>query len=151
MSQIHPKTGEPLVFSKNSSNYFCYVHFVILWLIVSKRVSKIIIWRLNEKSVGLWVSLGLEQGNPLKFFQNTNKKLYVFCTNLFTYCIIKGIKVKKFWRWIKNVSAFDTDFLVWIMKKTACDFFFIDSITSMHEYVYKCAMVIWNYITQWFS
>ena len=49
-----------------------------------------------------------ETGESLAIFQNTNKKLYVLCTNYFTYYIIKGIKVKKVWRWIKKVSAFDT-------------------------------------------
>ena len=67
------KQGNPLYFlSKHSFNYICYVHFFILWLTVSKRVTKIIIWRLNEKCVGLWGSYGLKQGNPLQFFQNTN-------------------------------------------------------------------------------
>ena len=36
-----------------------------------------------------------EKGESLAIFQNNNEKLYVLCTNLFTYCIIKGIKVKK--------------------------------------------------------
>ena len=57
------------------------------------------------------------RGIPCHFFSNTNKKLYILYTNLFNYCIIKGIKVNKSWRWIKKVSAFDTDFLVWIMEK----------------------------------
>ena len=50
------------------------------------------------ESAGLWGSYGLEQGNPLIFFQNTNKKLFDLCTSLYTYCIIKGIRVNKFWR-----------------------------------------------------
>ena len=53
-----------------------------------------------------------ETGEYLAIVQNTNKKLYVLCTNYFTYCIKEGIKVKKFWRRIKKVSAFDTYFLV---------------------------------------
>ena len=36
-----------------------------------------------------------EVGESLENFQNANKKLFVLCTNLFTNCIIKGIKVKK--------------------------------------------------------
>ena len=45
-----------------------------------------------------------EIGDSLANFQNTNKMLFVLFTNLFTYCIIKGITGKKFWRWIeKNV------------------------------------------------
>ena len=40
--QIQSETGEFLVFfSKYSSNYICYVHFFILWLIVSKRLSMV--------------------------------------------------------------------------------------------------------------
>ena len=50
-------------------------------------------------------------GESLAIFQNTNKKLFVWCTNLFIYCIIKGIKVQKFWRRIKKVLAYETDFL----------------------------------------
>ena len=53
-----------------------------------------------------------ETGKSLAIFQITNKKLYVLYTNFFTYCIIKGIKVKKFWRRIKKVLAFDTEFLL---------------------------------------
>ena len=63
-----------------------------------------------------------ERGESLAIFQNTNKNLYVLYANYFTYCVIKGIKIKKFWRWIKKVSAFDTDFFVWIMKKTEYKF-----------------------------
>ena len=50
-------------------------------------------------------------GESLAIFQNTNEKLFVLCTNLFAYCIIKGIKVKKFWRLIEKVLAYETDFL----------------------------------------
>ena len=32
-----------------------------------------------------------ETGGSLEIFQNTKKKLYVLCTNLFIYCIIKGV------------------------------------------------------------
>ena len=92
-----------------------------------------------------------ETGESLAISQNTNKTLFGLCTNLFTYFIIKGIKVKNVWRWIKKVLAFDTDFFVWIIEKTVWNFILIDRIISMHEYVCKCAMVIWNYITQWFS
>ena len=64
-----------------------------------------------------------EIGESLAIFQNTNRRLYVLCTIFFTCFIIKGIKVKKFWWYIKKVSAFDTDFLVWIMKKDGSGFF----------------------------
>ena len=98
-----------------------FLYYLTYW---SKRVPKIIIWRLIEKSASLWGSYILKQGNPLQFFQNTNKKLYVLCIIIITYCILKGNKVKNFWRWIKKVLAFDTDFLVWIMKKTFWKFSF---------------------------
>ena len=40
--QIQPETGEYIVFfSKYQSNYIYYVHFFILWLVVSKRLSKV--------------------------------------------------------------------------------------------------------------
>ena len=58
-----------------------------------------------------------ETGESLAIFQNTDKKLFVLCTNLFTYCIIKGIKVRKFWRWIEKVLAFETYFLSWFMQE----------------------------------
>ena len=45
-----------------------------------------------------------ETGESLAIFQNTNKNLYVLCTNYFTYCIIKGIKVKNFEDELKSVG-----------------------------------------------
>ena len=108
----------PCNFSKYQSNCICYAYFFILWLTVSKSVSNIIFWGLNEKCVGLWGSYGLKQGNPLQFFQNDNKSLFVFCTNPFTYCIIKSIKVNKFWRWIEECRPTRHIFLHELWKKT---------------------------------
>ena len=65
-----------------------------------------------------------EIGESLAIFHNSNKKLYVLCTNYFTFCIIKGIKVKEFWRIIKKLLAFDTDVLVQIMKNMVWNFSF---------------------------
>ena len=38
-----------------------------------------------------------ETEESLAMFQNTNKMLFFLYTDLFAYCIIKGIKIKKFW------------------------------------------------------
>ena len=46
-----------------------------------------------------------ETGVSLAIFQDMNQMLYVLFAIFFCYCIIKGIKGKKFWRWIqKNIS-----------------------------------------------
>ena len=36
--------------------------------------------------------LGPETGESLANFQNTDKNLFVLCTNFFTYCVKEGIK-----------------------------------------------------------
>ena len=60
-----------------------------------------IFWRLNDKSVGLWGSYGLKQGNPLQFFQNTDPIVFVLFISLFlTYCIKEGIKGNIFGHYI---------------------------------------------------
>ena len=51
--------------------------------------------------------------------------LFVLFTNFFTYCIIKGIKGKIFWGWIEKYRSMSHIF--------------------MHVYVYKYAMIIWNW------
>ena len=143
--------GIPCNFSK--TNPIVFVMFISLFfdLLYQRGYQRQDRLRIKRKSAGLWGSYGLEQGNTLQFFQNTNKKLFFWCTNLFTYCMINGIKVKKCWRWIEKVLAYETDFLARIMKKRRFGIFLIDRIICMYEYVYKCAMVVWNYITQWFS
>ena len=48
---------------------------------------------IKFKSVGLWGSYGLKQGNPLLFFQNTDPIVFVLFISLFlTYYIKEGIK-----------------------------------------------------------
>ena len=117
--------GIPCIFFKILIQLYVLRSFLYsLTYCIKEAIKGEIFWILNEKSVGLWGSYGLKQRNPLQFFQNTNKNLYVLCTNYFTNCIIKGIKIKKFWRWIKKLSALDADFLVWIVKKDSLEIFF---------------------------
>ena len=49
---------------------------------IKKVINGKIFWRLNEKSVGLWGSYGLKQGNPLQIFQ-TLIQLYLICLILY--------------------------------------------------------------------
>ena len=85
------------IFFKTLIQYYLFWSFLYSLTYCNKEVIKgKIIWRLNEKGVGIWGIYGLKQGNSLHFFPNTDKKLYVLCSNLLTYCIIKGIQVKKF-------------------------------------------------------
>ena len=69
MRHLRPETGESLViFSKHWSNCICFVYFSIFWLTLSKGETKELFLDIKFKSVGLWGSYGLKQGNPLQFF-----------------------------------------------------------------------------------
>ena len=89
-----PKTGQSLVsFYKTLIQLYLLRSFLYSFTYCIKEVIKgRIFWILNEKSAGLCGRYGLKQGNPLQSFQNTNKKLYVLCTNYFNFCIINCIK-----------------------------------------------------------
>ena len=97
--------GFPCNLSRHESNCICYVSFFILWLTVSKRVLKIIIWRLNEKSANLWGSYSLNQGNLLYFFQNTNLILFVLFISLF-FDLLYQRRYQRQYFWTLNFKSF---------------------------------------------
>ena len=69
--------------------------------------------------------LRTKAGGSLCNFFKTLIKRHMFCVLIFfTYCIIKGIKVKKFWRLIEKVLAYETYFLAWMMKKDGLEILF---------------------------
>ena len=78
MRQLRPETRESLaIFFKTLIQLYLFCLFLYFWLTVSKRVSKAIFLDITFKSVGLWGSYGLKQGNPLQFFK-TLIQLYLF-------------------------------------------------------------------------
>ena len=60
------KKGNPLQFFQNTDPIVSVYLFLYCYLIVLKRVSKVILSYITFKSVGLWGSYGLKQGNPLQ-------------------------------------------------------------------------------------
>ena len=60
------KQRNPLKFFKTLIRLYLFYLFLYFWLTLSKRVSKAICLYINLKSVGLWGSYGLKQGNPLQ-------------------------------------------------------------------------------------
>ena len=87
------KQGNPLKFIKTLIQLYLFYFFLYFWLTASKRVSKAIFLDIKFKSVGLWGSYSLKQGNILQFFQNTYPIVFVLFISLFlTYCIKESIK-----------------------------------------------------------
>ena len=97
---IQPVTGNIFVFfSKHESNYICYVNLFILWLIVSKRLSKLRYFGDEMKKVLAYeAATTWNRGIPCIFFK-TLIQLYLLRSFLYylTYCIREVIKGKLFW------------------------------------------------------
>ena len=70
------KQGNPLQFFKTLIQLYLFCLFLYFWLTVSKRVSKAIFLDITFKSVGLWGSYGLKQGNPLQNINISNKIIF---------------------------------------------------------------------------
>ena len=72
ISQIQPETGESIVFFFKTliQLYLLRSFFYSLTYCIKEVIKSKIFWRLNGKSVGLWGSYGLKQGNPLKIFKD---------------------------------------------------------------------------------
>ena len=76
--------GIPCIFFKILIQLYLLCSFLnSLTYCIKEVINGKIIWRLNEKSVGLWGSYGLKQVNPLQFFFKTLIQLYLF--SLFLY------------------------------------------------------------------
>ena len=117
------KQGNPLYFFQSTNPIIFVTFFFILWLVVSKKVSKIIIWIFNEKVLAYEAATAWNRGIPCNFSKH-QWNLYDLCTNYFTYCIIKGIKVKNFWGWIKKCRPLIQIFLHESGKKTLWGVYF---------------------------
>ena len=116
--------GIPCIFFKKLIQLYLLHSFLYSLTYCIKEVIKDKKMEIKWKKWWPMRQLRPETGESLTIFQNTNKRLYVLCTNFFTYCIIKGIKVKKFSRWIEKVWAYETDFLAWIRKKNGWKIYF---------------------------
>ena len=96
------KRGIPCIFFKVLIQLYLLCSFLYyLTYCIKEVINGKIFWRLNEKTVGLWGSYGLKQGNAMQFFQNTHPILFVLFISLFlTYCIKEGIKGNMFGHYI---------------------------------------------------
>ena len=93
--------GIPCKVSIYWSNCICFVYLSILDLLYQRGYQRQYFWTLNEKSVGLWGSYGMKQGNTLQLFKNTYPIVFVlFISLFFTYCIKEGIKGNIFGHYI---------------------------------------------------
>ena len=81
------KQGNPFQFFTTLIQLYLFSLFLYFWLTVSNRVSKAIFLDINFKSVGLWGSYGLKQGNPLQFF-TTLIQLYLFYLFLYFWLTV---------------------------------------------------------------
>ena len=68
--------GTPCIFFKTLIQLYLFCLFLYFWFTVSKRVSKAIFLDIKFKSVGLWVSYGLKQGNYLQNLNISNQIIF---------------------------------------------------------------------------
>ena len=86
MRQLRPETGESLaIFFKTLIKLYLFCLFLYFWLTVSKRVSKSIFLDITFKSVGLWGSYSLKQGNHLQNIKFSNHIVFVLSPSLLFY------------------------------------------------------------------
>ena len=101
--------GIPCIFYKTLIQLYLLRSFLYSLTYCIKEVIKgKIFWRSNEKIAGLRGSYGLEQGNPLQFFQNTDPIVFVLFISLFFDLLYqRGYQRQYFWRWIEKVLAYE--------------------------------------------
>ena len=88
MRQLQPETGEYLaIFFKTPIQLYLFCLFFYYWITVSKRVSKAIFLYIKLKSVGLWGTYGLKQGNTLKNIKISNHIVFFLSPDLLFYLI----------------------------------------------------------------
>ena len=95
MRQLRPVTGESLTIFKTLIQLYLFYLFIYFWITVSKRVSKTIFLDIKFKSVGLWGSYGLKQGNPLQNLKISNRIVFVLSSALLFYLLYQ----KDYQRW----------------------------------------------------
>ena len=77
MRHLRPETGESLaILFKTLIQLYLFCLFLYFWLTVSKRVSKAIFLDITFKSVGLWGSYSLKQGNSLQNVKFSNPIIF---------------------------------------------------------------------------
>ena len=91
MRHIQPEIGESLViFFKTLILLYLFHLFFYLWLTVSKRVSKAILLDNKFKSVRLWDSYGLKQGNPLQILKLSSQIIFFLSPDLLFYLMYQN-------------------------------------------------------------
>ena len=70
------KQGNTLQIFQDSDPIVFVLFISLFWLTVSKRVSKAIFLDIKFKSVGLWGSYGIKQGNPLQNLNISNQIIF---------------------------------------------------------------------------
>ena len=86
MRQLRPETGESLsIFFETLIQLYLFCLFLYFWLTVSKRASKAIFLDIKFKSLGIWGSYGMKQGNPLQDIKIANRFVFVLCLDLLFY------------------------------------------------------------------
>ena len=81
------KQGNSLQFFKTLIQLYLFCLFLYFWLTVSKRVSKAIFLDIIFKSVGIWGSYGLKQGNPWQNIKLSNEIVFVLSPDSLFYLI----------------------------------------------------------------
>ena len=111
MRQLRPETGESLdIFFKTLIQLYLFYLFFNILLTVSKRVSKSIFLDITFKSVGIWGSYSLKQGNPLHFFSKhwSNCICFVYFS-IFDLLYQRGYQMQYFWTLPLKVLAYESD------------------------------------------
>ena len=85
------KYGKPLsFFFKTQSNCICYVSSCCFWLTVSKRVLRALFLDITFKSVGLWGSYDLNNGNFFINIKIANQIVYFLSPALLFYLMYQN-------------------------------------------------------------
>ena len=95
MRQLRPETGKSLaIFSKHWSNCICFIYFIFLTYCIKESIRRLFL-DIKFKSVGLWDSYGLKQGNILQNLKINNQIVFVLFPDLLFYLMYQ----KGYQRW----------------------------------------------------
>ena len=100
MRQIQLETGGSTVFCFINTNQIVFVMFISFYLTycIKEFIKGKIFWIWNKKSVRLWGSYGLKQGNLLKIFFTYRSDCICFVYfSIFDILYIRGYQGQHFW------------------------------------------------------
>ena len=101
--------GIPCIFFKTLIQLYLLCSFLYsLTYCIKEVINGKIFWRLNEKTVGLWGSYGLKQGNPLQFFSKhwSNCICFVYFS-IFDLLYQRGYQRQYFWKLYLKVLDYE--------------------------------------------